>query len=205
MTEANDAARPHERTPPSLVDGLAAGEHAAWERFVLWVGPLIQHWCRSAGLSTADREDVCQEVFIAVSKSLSRFRRGEPGARLRGWLLGIVRHKIADVARQRIDSPTAPGGSAAYERLKIIVERSAVESSDSTPRLDLLRQALPGLAKQFEPGTWKAFWRTAVDGLAAPAVAIELGLSPAAVRKAKSRVLARLRLDLAELLESAPP
>jgi RNA polymerase sigma-70 factor (ECF subfamily) len=57
------------------------------------------------------------------------------------------------------------------------------------------------LREEFEPQTWQAFWRTAVDGQPATAVAVELGMSAAAIRKAKSRILHRLRLELGDLFE----
>ena len=63
-------------------------------------------------------------------------------------------------------------------------------------RLLLVRRALGLLRTDFEENTWRAFWRTAVDGLPAAEVADELNMSSAAVRKAKSRVLQRLREEL---------
>jgi RNA polymerase sigma-70 factor (ECF subfamily) len=45
------------------------------------------------------------------------------------------------------------------------------------------------------------FWRTVVQGYSPPALAQELGVTPAAVRQAKSRVLRRLKQEMGELLE----
>jgi DNA-directed RNA polymerase specialized sigma24 family protein len=56
----------------------------------------------------------------------------------------------------------------------------------------------------FEPRTWEAFWRAAVEGQRPDLIAADLGAMPAAVRKAKSRVLHRLREELGELLPAAP-
>ena len=53
----------------------------------------------------------------------------------------------------------------------------------------------------FQPTTWEAFRRFAVDGLPAARVAEDLGLTEGAVLKAKSRVLKRLREEAGELLE----
>ena len=65
----------------------------------------------------------------------------------------------------------------------------------------LYQRALSFLQETFEPQTWRAFWRTAIDGLPAPEVADELGMSAAAVRKAKSRVLSRLRREYQDLID----
>ena len=57
------------------------------------------------------------------------------------------------------------------------------------------------MQSDFETTTWQAFWAMAVDGLSAKAAAEKLGLTPAAVYTAKSRVLNRLRHELDGLLE----
>ena len=56
----------------------------------------------------------------------------------------------------------------------------------------LFRLAAAEVRDTFAPATWQAFWRTAVEGRSAAAVAAELGLSVGAVYVARSRVLARL-------------
>ena len=65
----------------------------------------------------------------------------------------------------------------------------------------MCHRALELLRGEFAAQTWQAFWRTAVDGQSAPAIAAELNMSPAAVRKAKSRVLHRLKEELGELAD----
>ena len=70
----------------------------------------------------------------------------------------------------------------------------------STPdeTASLLRRVLHEIRPTVEPQTWNAFWNTAVLGRSAPDVADELGLTPAAVRQAKSRMLRRLRRQLGD-------
>ncbi len=52
---------------------------------------------------------------------------------------------------------------------------------------------------EFEERTWQAFYRVTVEGQAAKHVAENLGVTPSAVRLAKSRVLRRLREEMAGL------
>ena len=47
-------------------------------------------------------EDALQEVFVAAWENLERF---EGRSSLRGWLLGIARHKVEDHYRRRLREP----------------------------------------------------------------------------------------------------
>ena len=77
-------------------------------------------------------------------------------------------------------------------------ELSADDSVDGSPS-DLTRRALALLKTDFQPTTWQAFWQTTVENCPAPEVAKELQMSVAAVWKAKSRVMQRLREELSGL------
>ena len=53
----------------------------------------------------------------------------------------------------------------------------------------------------FGPTTWQAFRRQVLDGVAPAQVAAELGLSQNAVLLAKSRILKRLRAEVAGFVD----
>jgi RNA polymerase sigma-70 factor (ECF subfamily) len=52
----------------------------------------------------------------------------------------------------------------------------------------------------FQELTWRAFWRTAVENQAPAEVGPALGMSKAAVRQAKARVLRRLKEVVGDLI-----
>jgi RNA polymerase sigma-70 factor (ECF subfamily) len=64
----------------------------------------------------------------------------------------------------------------------------------------LYHRALDLVRGEFENRTWEAFWRVAVGGQTPDTIAADLGVTPAAVRKAKSRVLHRLRQEIGDLI-----
>ena len=71
--------------------------------------------------------------------------------------------------------------------------------------LDVVRvkdfdQIIPMLQDHFQPTTWRAFWGHVVEEKPAQQVAAALGLSVAAVYKAKVRVLTWLHQELADLV-----
>jgi RNA polymerase sigma-70 factor (ECF subfamily) len=190
-------------TDTSLLQRAKAQDPEAWNKLVAWSGPLVFAWCRKAGVTKEDREDVFQEVFLKVYKSLARFQHGQAGQTFRGWLLVITRNTILDFAQQRLQRPKAAGSMDEYRGL---LHRASESLSDSAlthreARTQGFARALALLQQEFSEGAWKAFWRTAVDGLSATEAGVELGMSPQAVRKAKSRVLARLREEFRELLD----
>ena len=65
----------------------------------------------------------------------------------------------------------------------------------------LYQRALELVRVEFEEPTWRAFERVVIDGRSPVDVAEEFDVTPAAIRKSKSRVLRRLREQLGELID----
>ena len=190
-------------TSRSLLDRIRANEAAAWDRLVALYAPLVFYWCRRAGLQEEDSADVFQEVFQAVAAHIDGFRRDHVGDTFRGWLRTIARNKIHDHFRRCGREPTGAGGSDAQTRMAQVPAPLPLEEEDAEREAErrLFDRALESIRDEFEERTWRAFWLTAIDDGSAKDVAAELGMSPGAVRVAKSRVLQRLREELGDLAE----
>ncbi len=188
----------------SLLLRLKTQDREAWRRLVHLYGPVVYSWCRYADLRADDAEDVGQEVFQAVAKSIGSFRRERPRDTFRGWLWTITHNKLRDYWRRRASQPEAVGGSTAQQALLQVPADESDDSAPATPleeRGPLFRRALELIRTRVEERTWQAFWRVTVEGRAVDDVAAELGMRPGAVYVAKSRVLQRLREELGDLLE----
>jgi RNA polymerase sigma-70 factor (ECF subfamily) len=187
-------------TSRSLIDAARVRDPAAWERMVTLYAPLVLHWCRQWGLRDDDAADVFQDVFQSVAAHLATFRKDASRGTFRGWLRTITRNKVNDVFRRRRREPAGVGGSEAQAQLTQLPE--PIPPDDEPPSdaavAALLRRALELIRGEFESRTWQAFWLTAVEGRAPKDVADDLGMSPGAVRVAKSRVLHRLRAELGD-------
>jgi RNA polymerase sigma-70 factor (ECF subfamily) len=196
-----DAPQSATATSPSLLERLKADDPAAWDRLVALYAPLVYRWCRRAGLPEQEIADVFQDVFHAVATHIVAFRREAKGDTFRGWLRTITRNKVHDHFRRLGREPCGAGGTEAQLRFSRLPDAQAEgDDSDQGPADNgLFRRALEMLRGEFEERTWRAFLLTAVDDRAAPEVAQELGMSPGAVRVAKSRVLRRLREELGEI------
>jgi RNA polymerase sigma-70 factor, ECF subfamily len=184
-------------TSRSLIARAREHDPGAWERMVALYAPLVLHWCRRWGLPAADAADVFQDVFQSVAAHLGGFRRDRAGDTFRGWLRAITRNKVNDHFRRRQKEPGAVGGSEA--RVLLAQLPDVVPADEDEAEHVILHRALDLVRDEFEPRTWQAFWRTAVEGRPAGDVGTELGMSAGAVRVAKSRVLHRLRAELGDL------
>src|SRR5262245_10633636 len=194
--------RSSDATSPTLLDRVRANQTGAWERLVDLYAPLVYHWCRRWGLGPDDSADVFQEVFRSVAQHVGGFRHDRPGSTVRGWLRTLTRNKVRDHFRRQADQPRAIGGSDAQLLLLDVPDQDADEDpSEVGVVVRQLHRTLEALRGEFEERTWKAFWRVQMEGRDTAEVGAELGLTAAAVRKAKFRVLRRLREELDDLLD----
>jgi RNA polymerase sigma-70 factor (ECF subfamily) len=175
----------------------------AWKRIMDLYRPLVLNWCARQGVRAEDAEDVAQEVFSAAAVALPAFRRDRPGDTFRGWLRGITRNQALMHFRRNQGQPFAEGGSDARLELESVPDPlagSQDEHEEAAAVNRLYRRALDFVRGEFTERLWQAFWLTAIDERTPTDVAAELGMTPAAVRQAKSRVLRRLKQELGELL-----
>lgn len=187
-------------THPSLLSGLRRQHEPSWERLVDLFGPMVYEICRRSGLSSEAAADVMQETFLSVSKSLATFQYRDSSDTFRGWLCRIAQRRVADFHRRRSAVVSAVGGSELRDAIEAVADAATDLDSDSD-NSSLTRGDMRGVVDraaalvqaEVEPRSWSAFWMTAIEGQAATQVAKELGMQPAAVRKAKSRIARRLR------------
>jgi len=180
----------------TMLGRLKEGDARAWEGLVDLLGPVIYQCCRRAGLDASDAADIQQEVFRAMLLHLDSFRREESGHTFRGWVWTITRNKIADFYRGQKALPRAVGGTTARGALNQVPETgwdvSTFTNETDFDRL-VVHRALDLVRNDFAEKTWAAFCQTTALEQSSEEVAQALGMTKAAVRKAKSRVLKRLR------------
>jgi RNA polymerase sigma-70 factor (ECF subfamily) len=196
---------PDGATSLTLLQRLRAADSVAWVRLVHLYDPLVRMWVGRGGVTGADVDDAAQEVFLEVSKGLPAFRRDRPGDTFRGWVHGITRHVLMRKARRSHRQPAAAaGGTEAQRLLNDVVDATPDVAEPDNPEWEksaLYHRGLELVRGEFEPRSWRAFWEHVVGGRTPADVAAEIGVSSAAVRQAKSRVLRRLREELGDLIE----
>lgn len=192
---------PGEHTRASLLCRARDNDAQAWEQLRQLYGPLVEDWCRRCGLDWHSANDCVQDVFLAVATNLGGFRPRQTHGSFRAWLWSITLNKLRDQRRRAGRSAEAIGGSTAQQIIAQLPDShgdSDEEPSDAGKLKELTRRALDQVQCEFEPRTWQAFWRSAVDGIPTAVAADELGMSISAVRQSRSRILRRLRQHLGD-------
>jgi RNA polymerase sigma-70 factor (ECF subfamily) len=207
-TSSGERPEPSTATSRSLLERLRAADAAAWDRLVRLYAPLVFRWCRRWDLPEQEIADILQDVFQAVATHIASFRKERESDTFRGWLRTIAQNKVRDHFRKVGREPGGAGGTDAQLRLARLPaarppndDENEDEDDSGKARADrgVVGRALDLIRDEFEERTWRAFWLTAVEDRVPKDVAIELEMSPGAVRVAKSRVLRRLREELGEL------
>jgi RNA polymerase sigma-70 factor (ECF subfamily) len=167
---------------------------AAWREFVELYGPLVYGYARKQGLQDADAADLGQEVLRAVAGAVGRLEYDPRRGAFRNWLFTILRRKLLNW-RAAVGTRHRASGDSDSQRL--LEQCPAPSEPDADWEADWQRRlvawAMESARRDVTATTWQAFWRTAVEDQPGKQVAADLGLSVAAVYRARSRVLARLR------------
>src|SRR5256714_9220867 len=182
-------------TRASLLVQLRTGTNqVAWQEFVRLYGPVIYGFARKRGLQDADAADLMQDVMRSVSTAIGRLDYDRNQGTFRGWPFTITRNKVFNFLSARRPLPSCSGDSATNRLLN-----SHPDGEDGSQAWEMEYQrrlaslAMNQIKTEFQDSTWRAFWLTAVEGVAVTDVSRQVGLSTGAIYVAKSRVLARLK------------
>lgn len=167
----------------------------AWDRFVSIYEPLVYRLARAKGFQDADAREVVQEVLIAVSGAVGRWKPDAARGRFRDWLFRIARNLMINFMTRRHHRSIGHGDAAIAELLENQIDLACEESTtfDLEYRREIFRWAAERVRNHVKPKTWQAFWLTSVESRSVQDVADELHMSVGAIHIARSRVLGRLR------------
>jgi RNA polymerase sigma factor (sigma-70 family) len=191
-------------TRPSLLLRLRDADDAtAWSEFVQLYTPLIFGHCRRHGLQDADAADVAQEVMRVAAGAMPEFQYDAQRGKFRGWLLQTTRYRLHKFFARQKRAPQAASETTIERHLDGAANSDEQARWEEDYRQRLFDWAAEKARAEFQPATWDAFWKTAVDAVSVKEVAGELGISIGAVYIARSRVIARLR-ELIETVTDEP-
>lgn len=178
----------------SLLGRVQSKERVAWERLVDVYSPLVYWWCKQHGLNGADAADIGQEVFLAVARSVDRFRRDGPIHSFRGWLRTITANKVRDLWRRENRVSARHMDDLAQVACQSLGRESNGADSCDTDEIEILYSRVVALIRsEFNEKDWLAFLAVTQHERPPRDVAEELGMSRNQVYLARSRILRRVR------------
>lgn len=193
---------PNSSIASSLLYRARNQDEDAWHRLYQLLSPLVRSWIRRAGVSEADGDDISQQVMDHLYRNLSGFKREQQTDTFTGWAWTVTKFRIRDYFAAQDPQPPGVGGSVARELLDQHPQEARESGiyDEESSAIQLTRSAVVLIRSEFEGNTWDAFWRTTVEREKPAEVAREMGMTVQAVYKAKSRVLRRVRQELAGIL-----
>jgi len=172
-----------------------ADDQEAWREFVEIYEPLIYRSIRSKGLQHADAQELTQEALLAVAEAIGSGDYEHGKGTFRGWLFRIARNMTINFLTRARPAQRGVGGTDFVRLLREQPDSSGEElrQFDRDHEREVFHWAARRIRGEFQESTWRAFWKTGVEGVAIEEAARELGLSVGAIYAARSRVMARLR------------
>ena len=181
-------------TPATLLHRLCDQPRTGdWERFVRLFTPLLRRWAVRFGVNDSSVEDLLQELFVLLIRKFPEFRH-DPSRSFRAWLWTVFRHSVLAWQKRQ------PASGPALEHLaELSAPDGMIEATEAEYRNYLLSRVMQIVQTDFPATTWQIFQQVVIAGKPGVEVAQELNVSVNAVYLARSRVLARLREELADL------
>lgn len=167
----------------------------AWDEFVQLYGPVVYRLARRRGLQPADADDLVQEVFSVVARSVEQWLERVDRGSFLAWLLTIARNTTINFLTRRRHQRMGAGGESAAAALAECADSKAEVSRevDLEYRRRLFAVACERIQARVSESTWRAFWMTSVEQTSIEQAAAALQISVGNVYIARSRVMARLR------------
>lgn len=186
-------------TCPSLLERIRSRDNReSWNDFVELYTPLIFHWTKQHGIERQDLSDVVQEILLTLVRTLPSFTY-EASQSFRGWLLKVTVSRVRDHQRKQGKNKLVTGDTVPQELAAVSQQ---VELRSEQEYRDLIVSRSFELARpHFRDDVWRACYEQVVNQRSAEEIAAELGMTRNQVYLAKSRVLARIRTELAGLLD----
>ena len=191
----NDPARTPTTSETLLRDLAARPDSPRAEEFARLYEPVLRRYVAAsrighAPIQPADRDDLVQEVFLAVRSALPGFRYVPGRSSFRAYLRRAVRNAVLRL--QRRPAPVPP----ALADARPAAPSAAGDESETQLRIWTLALARVFRSGRFSPNTQAVFRRVALEGESPADVGREFKLKPNAVYQIRNRILRAVRDEL---------
>jgi RNA polymerase sigma-70 factor (ECF subfamily) len=180
-------------TTSAMLNGLKdENDRTVWDQFDRRYRPILYGFARRFGLDETDAADVAQETLLRFVQEYRAGRYDRGRGRLRAWLMGIAKFRVADLKRARARRRTTRGESALHD---VVDDSEASLIWDTEQRRFIYNAAIAELraGTRLADRTIDAFERVVLHQQPVREVAESLGVTAQEVYDAKSRIVEKLR------------
>lgn len=190
-----------------LIRRASSGDVAALEVLLLqYRGELLQYLARKIPddlRRTIEPQDILQDVYFEVFRSMGSFKADAPGMALR-WMLRIARNRVIDLVRLNHSAKRGGGrlaelaGNSSDEAVVQLLQDLSVY--ERTPSRSAVAHELLGAVQQcmnrLPPDYREAIRHRYLEGMAVNDIAAKMNRSSGSVLMLCNRGLKALRLEL---------
>ena len=173
----------------------------AWTEFVCAYEPFLTRLVGKQGTPERHVADVTQQLLIAIAKSVDGWKSDGKSASFRRWLGCVARNVVIKFMVRERKQITGQGGSDFLTALEATVDPSTDAELIRQYEQELTLWAAERVRLEFRESSWRAFWETEVVGRSIAEVATELRVSVGSVYMSRSRIFARIRVVIEEVLD----
>lgn len=174
-----------------LVTRAAGGDQTAFHLLVERHRAMVYRVAFQFAGNHHDAEDIAQEVFIKVYRSLDRFRQD---AQLTSWMYRITMNACIDHKRRQSPAGSVPFGEEA--ELKMLNTPEESPGPEETTYGGELGEVLGQEIQRLPPGQRVVFVMRHHQGLKLGEIAVALGLAEGTVKRQLHAAVHRLRQAL---------
>jgi RNA polymerase sigma-70 factor (ECF subfamily) len=189
-------------TRPSLIVRLQDPQNErAWTEFVCAYEPFLAQLVRRQGTPERHVPDVTQQLLFTIARSVDGWRDDGREASFRRWLGRVARNVVLKFLDRERKQVGGLGGTDFLHALHQAPDAAADDARRQEYERELILWAAELVRSDFRETSWRAFWATQVEGREVADVAAELGVSAGSIYMSRSRILARIRVKVLEILE----
>jgi RNA polymerase sigma-70 factor (ECF subfamily) len=190
LPQAQDESADQAAVFADLVERIAThADKAAFTRLFAYYAPRVKGYLLRLGLGSAEAEEVCQEVMVAVWRKAASFDRRQ--ASVATWIFRIARNRRIDAFRRDQRAALDAHDPAFQPEPEAAPDRAA----ETTQREAQLRRALADLPEEQSALIRVAFYEDLSHSQVAERTGLPLGTVKSRLRLAFAKLKIRLQSE----------
>jgi len=171
----------------------------AWEEFVVQYEAFLQRFAVRQGVPERHVPDVVQNILLAIARSIDGWQPDGQQASFRRWLATVARNVVIKFMTRERRQAAAQGGTDVLELLQgVAADPDPVHIQEYEQ--EFIVWAAEQVRSEFIETSWAAFWATIIEGRSVSDVADELKITPGSIYMSRSRIMARIRKQVEDVL-----